>query len=264
MTYQNHIRDRMESGEAVFGAGTVTLSPVMIEVFAELGYDYVWLDHEHIGAAASHAPNFETVRRTADAVDIEPVVRIESGEGPVIRKLLDTGIRTFVVPRVETADDVRRAVRAARFEFDGAPGERGVGTALVNNWGDRPSDYTEREDETVYPGIMIENATALENIDEIFSVPHLGFARIGPSDLSVSMGHPLEQDHPEVREAIETILAAGEDHDVPVGLSAGYVGGVEAAVEMGSVMVTLGSEVGAARQVLSERLETGHDTAGRS
>lgn len=253
MVYENGIRVSLADGEIVYGGKATTMSPVVIEVFADAGLDYVWLDHEHIGAPASDSTTLERVRRTASAAGIEPVVRIESGHGHEIRKVLDTGIRTFVVPRIETARDVRKAVSAARFEFDGEPGERGVGTGLANTWGARPDDYIEHEDREILPGVMLENASAVENIDEILSVPGLGFCQIGPSDLSVSLGHPLEQDHPEVRDAMETFFAAGADHGVPMGISRGYVGSVDAAVEMGASLVNVGSDVGAARG-LGERV----------
>lgn len=254
MTYDNGIAADLAAGGPVFGGKVTTMSPAMIEVFADAGLDYVWLDHEHIGAPASDSTTLERVRRTTAAAGIEPVVRIESGHAHEIRKVLDTGIRTFVVPRIETARDVRKAVSAARFEYEGEPGERGVGTALANTWGARPDDYIEHEDEHVLVGVMLENESALANIDEILSVPGLGFCQIGPSDLSVSLGHPLEQDHPEVRDAMDTFFAAGEDHGVPMGVSRGYVGSVDAALDLGASLVNVASDVGAAREVVGTRL----------
>lgn len=257
MPYENLVRERIEAGETVFGASATTLSTAMIEVYADIGFDYVWLDHEHIGAASTDATNFEGLRRAADAADIEPVVRIESGEGPVIRKVLDAGIRTFVVPRVETADEVRQVVKAARFSYDGEPGDRGVGTCLASNWGNSAADYTQTEDEAVFPGVMLENRTALENVEEILSVPGLCWVQLGPADLSVSLGHPMEPDHPAVRDAIGQLFDAADAHDVPVGAVAGYEGGVEAAVEAGAEMVLVGGEVSAARQFLGDGLQRG-------
>lgn len=261
MTRQNGIRQALESGETVFGAAATTLSPTMIDVYGDLGLDFVWLDHEHVGAASADASNFERVTRASADAGIEPLVRIESGDGPLVRKVLDAGIRSVVIPRVETADEVRAAAEASRFEYDGEPGERGVATALTSDWGVRPDDYTEREDETVLLGVMLENERALDNVEEILSVPGVGFGWIGPADLSVSLGHPLEFDHPEVRDAIESLVAAGREADVPIGTSAGYAGGIEAALDSGYRMLMLGSEVSAARDVLGEALRTARDHA---
>ena len=255
MTYDNAIADDLAAGGPVFGGKVTTMSPAMIEVFADAGLDYVWLDHEHIGAPASDSTTLERIRRTTAAAGIEPVVRIESGHDHEIRKVLDTGIRTFVVPRIETARDVEKAVEAARFEYEGEPGDRGVATSLANTWGNRPENYVEHEDDHVLPGVMLENESALDNIDEILSVPGLGFCQIGPSDLSVSLGHPLEQAHPEVRDAMETFFAAGQDHGVPIGVSRGYVGTIDAAIDMGASLVSIASDVGAVREAVATRLE---------
>lgn len=264
MTRQNGIRQALESGETVFGAAATTLSPTMIDVYGDLGLDFVWLDHEHIGAASADASNFEWVARGAADAGIEPLVRIESGDGPLVRKVLDAGIRSVVVPRVETADEVRAAAEASQFEYDGEPGERGIGTALTSDWGVRPDDYTEREDETVLLGVMLENERALNNVEEILSVPAVGFGWIGPADLSVSLGHPLEFDHPDVRDAIETLVTAGREAGVPIGTSAGYAGGIESALDSGYRMLMLGSEVSAARDVLGEALQRAQGHAHES
>jgi 2-keto-3-deoxy-L-rhamnonate aldolase RhmA len=254
MTYDNAIAEELASGGPVFGGKVTTMSQAMIDVFADAGLDYVWLDHEHIGAPASDSTTLERVRRTTAAGGIEPVVRIESGQDHEIRKVLDTGIRTFLVPRIETARDVEKAVEAARFEYDGGPGDRGVATSLANTWGNRPDDYVDHEDEHVLPGVMLENESALDNVDDILSVPGLGFCHIGPADLSVSLGHPLEQDHPEVRDAMRTFFAAGEDHGIPIGVGRGYVGSVDAALDMGASLVNVASDVGAARDAVATRL----------
>lgn len=264
MTQQNEVRQALESGETVFGAAATTLSPTMIDVYGGLGLDFVWLDHEHIGAASTDAPNFEWVARGAANAGIEPVVRLESGDGHVIRKVLDAGIRSVVVPRVETADEVRAAAEASRFDYDGTPGERGIGTALTSDWGARPDDYTEREDDTVLLGVMLENERALRNAEEILAVPAVGFGWIGPADLSVSLGHPLEFDHPDVQDAVETFVTAGREAGVPIGTSAGYAGGIETALETGYRMLMLGSEVSAARDVLGEALRTAQRHAHES
>lgn len=259
MTRQNEMRQALESGETVFGAAATTLSPTMIDVYGALGLDFVWLDHEHVGAPSTDAPNFEWVARGAASAGIEPLVRIESGDGHLVRKVLDAGIRSVVIPRVETADEVRAAVEASRFEYDGSPGERGVGTALTSDWGARPDDYTEREDETVLLGVMLENERALNNAEDILSVPDVGFGWVGPADLSVSLGHPLEFDHPDVRNAVESFVTAGRNADVPIGIGAGYAGGIEDALDSGYRLLMLGSEVSAARDVLGGALRTARD-----
>jgi 2-keto-3-deoxy-L-rhamnonate aldolase RhmA len=78
------------------------------------------------------------------------------------------------------------------------------------------------------------------------------------------MGHPLQRDLPDVVEAIDRTITAGRKHDVPVGVSAGYVGGVEAAIDKGCQLIKLGNDVGAVRDVLAGELRKGIDKTDRS
>lgn len=261
MPSKNTIRTKLENDEVVFGASTTTMSPILIDVYGDLGLDYIWYDHEHIGSASTNGPQFESIARAAGNAGIEPLVRIETGAPHAIRKVLDAGVRSLVIPRIETAAEVEESVRASRFAYDGAVGDRGVGTCLASNWGNPPEEYIEAQDDTVLLGVMIENASAVDNIHEIFSVPGVGFGWVGPSDLSVSLGHPLERDHPAVQGAIQTVIDASHETGVPLGISAGYAGGVEETVDAGYNLVKFGSEVSAARQIMATQLETGRRAA---
>ena len=249
------IRDALDAGGVALGARTLTRSPAMIEAFGGLGLDFVWIDLEHGGPAAGDATAVAEYVRAAEASGVEPLVRLPSGEGHVVRKVLDAGVRTVLVPRVETAEGVRRAVRAARFVHDGEPGARGSASGRAADWGTKPPDYVEREDATTTVGVMIENRHAVADIDAILSVPELGFAFVGPGDLSVSLGHPLDTGHPDVAEAIETVRRAGLDAGVPVGRIANGVDAAVDAVESGYRIVRIGGDLGAARQLLGGRLD---------
>lgn len=249
------IRDALESGGVALGARTLTRSPAMIEALGRLGLDYVWIDLEHGGPSAGDATTIADYVRAAEAGGVEPLVRLPSGEGHVVRKVLDAGVRTVLIPRVETAAEVRAALKAARFVYDGEPGARGSASGRAADWGDKPPDYAGREDATTTVGVMIENRHAVADIDAILSVPELGFAFIGPGDLSVSLGHPLSTGHPHVVEAIDGVRAACLDAGVPVGRIADGVDDAIEAVESGYRVVRIGGDVAAARQVLGGRLD---------
>lgn len=225
----------------------------MIEAYGTLGLEFVWIDLEHGGPSVDDATAVAAIVRAAEAGGIEPLIRVPSGEGHVIRKVLDAGVRTVLVPRVETAEEVRDAVEAARFSYDGGAGERGSASGRAANWGEKPGDYVEREDATTTVGVMIENREAVENIDAICSVPELGFAFVGPGDLSVSLGYPLETGHPEVQATIETVRETCLAADVPIGRIANGVEAAEEAIEAGYSIVRIGGDVASARQVIGER-----------
>lgn len=255
MRQSNRVRELVERGDVVLGARARTNSPVFVDVYGEMGLDFVFIDTEHTGDSPMDSPRLQQFARAADAAGTEILVRLASGDPATVRKVLDAGIRNLLIPRVETAGDVREAVKAARFEYDGAAGERGVGGSYPNSWGADFDRYPARQDRSVFVGALIENRTAVENIDDILSVPELGCVFLGPADLSVSFGHPLETDHPDVQAALDRTWDAAADASVPVGTFASSTEAAATQIERGAQLVQLGDELASTRQVLGRRLD---------
>lgn len=244
-----------EQSRPLVGASTLTHAPEILDVYGGLDLDFVWIDHEHIGAATGDGNHFQRIRKFCTSAGIEPIVRVSSPVDPVVGKILDAGIRTLVLPDVESPSQLRETLRSCYFNYDGEQGDRGLGTSFASNWGTHPEDYTEQEDAAVLVGIMIETETAITNLDALLSVPQVGFVQVGPTDLSASFGVPLERDHSAVQEAIQDVLDAGQRHGVPVGASTGYIGGVEVTIDRGFGLVKIGNEITATREILGERME---------
>src|SRR6056297_2843688 len=215
----NAIRRAVEADEPVFGASAATFSPTMIEILGDLGLDVVWLDLEHGGPSPYDSTALEELTRAADVVDIELLVRIPLPEPSIARKVVDAGVRTVLIPRVETADELRPAVEAAFFSYDGDVGDRGVGIGRGSRWAGYADSHVGDADEDVLVGTMIENERALANLDAILSVPQLGFAFLGPADMEMSMsnGDPLTKSPEAIADGINDTLEACLDAGVPAG-----------------------------------------------
>lgn len=239
-----------EEGVAI-GGKAMTMSPSVVEVYGALGMDFVWLDFEQLGASPLDSRFVDELTRAADAADVEPLVRLPAPDPTLVKKVLAAGVQSILVPHVETPEELRRVVSATRFSYDGEPGRRGATTGRANTWGagSRPSD------DDIVVGTMIETRAALEDIDDILSVPDLGFAFIGPGDLSVALGHPVEKDHPEVQEAVATARDACLSADVPVGGVTNDRETAASAIDEGYQLLRIGDEIAAAREVLGERTE---------
>jgi len=104
----------------------------------------------------------------------------------------------------------------------------------------------------VLVGTTIENTRAVENIGDTMAAPDLGFVFIGFEDLSMSLGHPGEVDHPEVQRRAETIRESALEAGVPVARTCMEEGDPERLPEEGFQMLNLGSELGASRTYLEE------------
>jgi len=257
MRSENGLRRALEADEAVFGASCETFSPTTIETLGSLGLDFVWLDFEHSGPSPYDSTVFEDLTRAAEVADIELLVRLPKPEPPLVRKVLDAGVRTILIPRVETAAEIEQAVRAAHFAIDGEVGDRGVGVGRSGNWEGYVDSFIGGEDSEVLVGTMIENQRAVENIEEILSVPNLGFAFVGPADLGMSMsgGEPLAKNPEQLQAAIDRTREACLDAGVPIGRIRNSVEEARAAVDDGYQIVRIGGEVASVRSTLSSRLE---------
>ncbi|MFD1599274.1 HpcH/HpaI aldolase family protein [Halobellus rarus] len=246
----NDLAATLDDGEIALGILDNTYSPTLVEFYGELDLDFVWLDLEHGGPDPWDASRLEDLLRAAERTDIELLVRLPDTDPTLVRKALDLGVRNVFLSRVETAEEVREAVRSARFRYDDGPGDRGLASPRARRWG-LADDYIATEDRETLVGVTIETEASIENLDDILAVPELGFVFIGPLDLSVSLGCPGEIDHPDVQEAVETVRSTALDAGVPVaGLGFGMDDVNEKATN-GYQMLNLGSTTGALEQTVT-------------
>ncbi|GEQ77002.1 2,4-dihydroxyhept-2-ene-1,7-dioic acid aldolase [Comamonas testosteroni] len=184
-------------------------APYLAEAAATTGYDWLLIDGEH-------APN--DLRSTLAALQAvaphpaQPVVRVVEGSTALIKQMLDIGVKTLLVPMVDTADQARAIVAATQYP---PLGMRGVGSAVgrASQWSSR-TDYLNVADDEVCLLVQAETTTALKNLEAICAVDGVHGVFIGPADLAASMGHRGNPGHPEVQAAIEaamwTIVASGK------------------------------------------------------
>ena len=251
---KNSLRETLDVGDVALGVLDNTYSPTLVELYGELGADFVWLDFEHGGPSPWDATTMEDLLRAAELTDTELLVRIPEAEPALVRKALDAGVRNVFISRVDSAEEVRRVVRAGRFEYDGEPGERGLANPRASRWG-RADDYPATEDEEAVVGVTIENQAAVDDIDAILDVPELGFVFVGPLDLSVSFGHPGEVDHPDVQEAVEEVRSKAVEAGVPVGNLGFGMEDVNEKASNGYQILNLGSTGGAVQSAMNGWLD---------
>ncbi|WP_129112741.1 HpcH/HpaI aldolase family protein [Halegenticoccus tardaugens] len=253
-TRTNRLRETVESGNVALGVLDGFYHPAVVEICGDLGLDFVWHDFEHAGPSPWDAEALENLLRAADATGTELLVRLPVTEPALARKVLDAGVRNVFFSRVRSAEELRAAVEATRFEYDGEPGQRGLASPRASRWG-LADDYPGTEDREVFVGVTLENPEAIDDLDEILSVPELGFVFIGPYDLSVAHGHPGEVAHPDVQRAVETIRERSLDADVTVGGLGFGMDDVNEKAEEGYRIINVGSTPAAVSEMVSSRLE---------
>ncbi|EMA59358.1 HpcH/HpaI aldolase family protein [Halorubrum lipolyticum] len=250
----NDLAATLDDGGVALGVLDNTYSPTLVEFYGELGVDFVWLDFEHGGPDPWDASQLEDLLRAGERTGVELLVRLPDTDPTLVRKALDLGARTVFLPRVDTAEEVRDAVRSARFRYDDDPGDRGLASPRASRWG-LADEYVATEDRETLVGVTVETEASVENLDDILAVPELGFVFIGPFDLSVSLGHPGEVDHPEVQEAVETIRSKAVGANVPVGGLGFGMDDVNEKASNGYQLLNLGSTTGALEGAVTEWLD---------
>ena len=189
----HNLAQRVRAGETLLGAW-LTLNDVGVaEIVARSGFDFVVIDMEH-GLAG-----FDNLRNLIMAVEhhAAPMIRAKANAAEFISTPLDIGAAGVIVPRVNTAEEARAAVRWSKYP---PLGRRGIGPYRVGDYGD-PKDVFARANEEQMLWVQIEHADAVANAEEIVAVPGIDLFFIGRGDLAASMGHIGDLDHPDVAAA---------------------------------------------------------------
>ena len=179
-------------------------SPKLVEMIALFGgFEAVWLDQEHGGLTIEQ---IEHLTRAGRASGIETFVRLAATDYATTMRPLEAGAGGIMAAQVRTAPEVEQIVRWAKFH---PRGHRGLNnTGVEARYGAVPIvEYLKQANENSFVAVQIENADAVENVEQIASVPDVDLLFIGPADLTQSMGHPAEWDHPKHWQAVERMRA---------------------------------------------------------
>ncbi|WP_370138450.1 aldolase/citrate lyase family protein [Streptacidiphilus sp. EB103A] len=212
--------------------------PYAAEIVAGAGFDWLLLDTEH-----SHA-DVATVLSQLQAVaaySCSPVVRPPVNDPVVIKRLLDIGAQSLLIPQVESAEEARAAVAATRY----APvGVRGVSALTRATRFGRVKDYAALAHTELCVLVQVESRHALEQIEQIASVDGVDGIFIGPSDLAASLGHPGDPNAPSVIEAVEEAIGRVRAADRPAGVLTTNPTFARRCIDLGTTFTAVGVDVG--------------------
>jgi 4-hydroxy-2-oxoheptanedioate aldolase len=249
----NKLKEILAEGKVAYGTCMTALSPSLVELAGFAGYTWCRIDTEHNWRREI----VEQMVRAAVVGDIVPIVRIDKDDPYAIRKVLEIGAAGFIVPAINTAEEVQEIIRAAKFPPKGDRGFSGLCSSA--KYGLVPADeWVKWSNEETMVGVMIETKKAVENIEEIMSVEGLDFVLFGPADYSVAigLGKPAKND-PLVQEAIKKTIAAGNKHHVSVMLGIAPPWNVEAKkyTEMGIKLIEVGHDYSILSRAWKEALQ---------
>lgn len=209
---ERSFRQALLARDTVIGTWLQINNPTAAEVLANVGFDWIAIDIEHTDIDIT---SLTTLLRGMYGRGVAPIARVATNGVMDIRRALDVGAAGVLVPFVNTADQARQAVAAAKYP---PLGVRGFSFSRANDWGVRfAADAQSANDETVVI-VMIESREGVENIDAIVAVDGIDGVFIGPYDLSGSYGIPGQTQDPVVRGACSRVIEACQRGNKSVGL----------------------------------------------
>jgi 4-hydroxy-2-oxoheptanedioate aldolase len=205
-------KERLQAGDTVFGPFMKTGDPAFVEIAGYAGFDFVILDMEH-GPVTFE--NLQNLVRGAIIAGTVPIVRTSDSSDISISRALDLGACGVQIPQIQTADEAKSCISAAKFF---PLGQRGVCRFV------RAAGYSSIPRDDYFPMannsmviLQLEGITAIDNLEEILDLEGIDIIFIGPYDLSQSLGYPGQVDHPEVIKKMKLIVNNARKRNVIVG-----------------------------------------------
>ncbi|MGB7543879.1 MAG: HpcH/HpaI aldolase/citrate lyase family protein [Burkholderiales bacterium] len=204
----NAFKRALKAGKPQIGLWCSLSSHYAIELVAGSGFDWLLIDTEH---SPNDLESVLTQLQAAAPYPTHPVVRVPWNDMVTIKRFLDIGAQSILIPYVQNAEEAKHAVACTRYP---PAGVRGVaGGTRATRFG-RVKDYARRAAEEICVLVQVENQAGLDNLEKIAAVEGVDGVFIGPADLHASLGYPGETANPKVMpiidDAIRRIRKAGK------------------------------------------------------
>lgn len=236
----NKVRATLQQGKPIFGTMIQEIrTPAIAMILANAGFDFVFLDMEHGAFSIETAADLiKTIRLTG----MTPLVRVPDAQYHLIARILDAGAQGTMIPRVETREQVEYIVRCAKYP---PVGKRGCSINKGHNDYQKADlyEFTRHSNRENLVILQIERKQAVENIDALLSVPGVDVALIGPNDLALSLGTPMDFGNNELKAAIGKVVQACHRHGVVSGMHTGNMDALTEWHKQGMLMLTYSSDI---------------------
>ena len=208
---KNHMKKKLLEGKVVLGTFVSLGHPDITECLSRVGFDFLILDAEH---GPADFQTLQVMMQSMNGTTCIPIVRPQWNDMAVIKRVLDIGAYGVLIPWVNSKEEAENAVRYCKYAPDG-----------VRGWGPRRAgmfdqDYFKTANNENFVSVQIETQEALDNLDEILSVPGIDACYIGPFDLSVNLGFGIPPNWNDLQylAAFDRVLEASARHRKPAGM----------------------------------------------
>jgi len=235
---RNAFKHAIAQGRLQVGLWSSLASNIAADIVSDSGFDWILLDTEH---SPNEVPDVLAQLQAAERGSASLIVRPAWNDAVLIKRVLDIGAQSVLVPYVQNVEEARRAVAAVRYPTAGI---RGVAAAARASRYGRIPDYLKKADAEICLLVQVETRTALDQLEAIAGVDGVDGVFIGPSDLSASFGHIGNPQHPEMQKLLQDSV----ERLKKVGKAAGILTTNEEEarryIGWGYTFVAVGSDVG--------------------
>ena len=235
---RNLFKHNLAAGKLQIGLWSSLCSNIAAEIIGDSGFDWILLDTEH---SPNEIPDLLGQLQAMQASPTTPIIRPAWNDAVLIKRALDIGAQSLLLPYVQNAEEVRAAVAATRYPPHGI---RGVSVASRASRYGRTPGYLGKANDEICVLVQVETRQALGELEAIAEVPGVDGVFIGPSDLAASLGHLGNPQHPDVQKAIKNAVDRLTAVGKPAGMLTGNEEEAKRYIDWGYKFVAVGADVG--------------------
>lgn len=235
---KNAFKRALAAGQLQIGLWSSLCSNIAAEIIGDSGYDWILLDTEH---SPNEIPDLVKQLQALQRGTATPIVRPAWNDAVLVKRALDIGAQTLLLPYVQNVEEAKRAVAATRYPPEGI---RGVSVAARASRYGRVPGYLSKANAEICVLVQVETRSALDAIESIAKVDGVDGVFIGPSDLAASLGHLGNPQHPDVQAAIHDAMKRLKAAGKPAGILTGNEEEARRYIDWGYLFVAVGADVG--------------------
>jgi 4-hydroxy-2-oxoheptanedioate aldolase len=236
----NPVKRILKSGQPSYGTWLSLGDLYATRVLARQGWDWLTLDMEHSAIDWSRAATIFAAIADAGCV---PLARVPQGSHDYIKRVLDAGAWGIVVPMVNTVEQARVAIAAAKYP---PVGNRSLGGGMHSlNFDATGAEYYRRANDEILVILQTESPTGVDNAEAIYSLPGVDAIFVGPVDLRANMRRAdgSEASDEEFERLLQRVVDAGKKTGTPTGMHTMDSKAALRRAEQGMQFLAIGSDL---------------------
>jgi len=235
---RNAFKHAIAAGQLQIGLWCSLCSNIAADIVSDSGFDWLLLDTEH---SPNEIPDLLAQLQAVRGGTATPIVRPAWNDPVLIKRVLDIGAQSVLLPYVQNPEEAQGAVASVRYP---PAGIRGVAAASRASRYGRVPGYLKNADAEICTLVQVETRTALDQLEAIATVDGVDGVFIGPSDLSASFGHVGNPQHPEMQKTLEDAVTRLKKVGKPAGILTGNEEEARRYISWGYTFVAVGADVG--------------------